>query len=252
MIAACIAGLKIRYADFLSGVFERPPFCDYVDTWDDIDNEDIIDLSNVSELIKYSSNEKYRDNNELIALALLSERLPEHDRILMHGVAVSFRGKAFIFTAPSGVGKSTHATLWKRFFKKEVVVLNGDKPIIALDKAKNEQQSSPCIRVYGTPWAGKEGWQTAASAPLTAICLIRRSASNCITRVCPDTVLDDLMAQFYIPNSTEGVEKTLTIIRTIIEKTPVFVLECDVSIEALKVSYEGLTGLVFEGQLNSK
>ena len=40
--------------------------------------------------------------------------LPNHDMLLMHGATIEYKGKAYIFTAPSGTGKSTHIGLWKK------------------------------------------------------------------------------------------------------------------------------------------
>ena len=38
----------------------------------------------------------------------IAERLPEYGAMLFHGSAVAVDGAAYLFTAPSGIGKSTH------------------------------------------------------------------------------------------------------------------------------------------------
>lgn len=52
----------------------------------------------------------------LALLRKISDILPNHNRFLMHGASISYEGKAFLFTAPSGTGKSTHIRLWKNIW----------------------------------------------------------------------------------------------------------------------------------------
>ena len=77
----------------------------------------------------------------------IAEKLPLYNRFVMHGAAISFEDKAYIFTAASGTGKSTHIRLWRKAFGNPVGIINGDKPVIEI---KDDGTSL----VYGTPWAG--------------------------------------------------------------------------------------------------
>ena len=43
----------------------------------------------------------------------IAERMPVYDTFLFHGSAITVDGAAYIFTAQSGTGKSTHARLWR-------------------------------------------------------------------------------------------------------------------------------------------
>ena len=43
----------------------------------------------------------------------IAERMPVYDTFLFHGSAIAVDGAAYIFTAQSGTGKSTHARLWR-------------------------------------------------------------------------------------------------------------------------------------------
>ena len=90
----------------------------------------------------------------------IAEALPAFDRMLVHGALLSFQGEGYLFAAPSGTGKSSHALLWKRFLGDAVSIVNGDKPIVRL----TGEGDVPVA--YGTPWAGKEGWHENASVPL--------------------------------------------------------------------------------------
>ena len=83
----------------------------------------------------------------------LAAQLPAHHRFLMHGAAVAFDGAAYLFTAPSGTGKTTHVRLWRQYLGSRVTVVNGDKPFLSLEP-------DGTVRVWGSPWAGKERWQS--------------------------------------------------------------------------------------------
>lgn len=96
----------------------------------------------------------------LAVLRNIANELPQRNRMLVHGAVIQYAGKAYLFMAPSGTGKSTHIMLWQQYLGVGVRVVNGDKPFVHIPAAADE---SPIA--YGTPWAGKEGWQENVSAP---------------------------------------------------------------------------------------
>lgn len=162
----------------------------------------------------------------------IGERLPHFDRFVFHGAAIEHGGKAYLFTAPSGTGKTTHINLWKQYLCGRVDIINGDKPIIYAGDA---------LTVYGTPWAGKEGYQRNTSAPLKAICLLKQGKTNNIFRLDKTQAVNYLMRQVYLPHDPIALSKTLALLGVMIENTPVYMLECDISKEAFETSYNALT-----------
>lgn len=136
------------------------------------------------------------------------EQMLEYNTFLMHGTAVAFDGKAYLFTAPSGTGKSTHAKLWLDNLS-DAYILNGDKPLVIA--------GDPTM-VCGTPWAGKEGWQTNAIIPLDAIVLMERSENNEIERITFSKAFPDLLRQTFHPNNVDQIVKTIALIKSL-EKT---------------------------------
>ena len=46
----------------------------------------------------------------LALMRKIADHLPEHNCFLMHGAVISVQGDGYLFTAPSGTGKSTHDT----------------------------------------------------------------------------------------------------------------------------------------------
>lgn len=162
----------------------------------------------------------------------IGEQLPHFDRFVFHGAAIEHGGNAYLFTAPSGTGKTTHINLWKQYLGDKVDIINGDKPII---------KTGDTSTVYGTPWAGKEGYQRNTSAPLKSICILKQGKINIIVRLKKSDAVNHLMRQVYLPHDPVALSKTLALLGTVIENTPVYLLECDISEQAFDVSYRTLT-----------
>lgn len=162
----------------------------------------------------------------------IAERLPLFDRFVFHGAAVAVDGKGYIFTAPSGTGKSTHVGLWMKHFGDRVSVINGDKPIIKIDDS--------VASVYSSPWAGKEGWKTNSFADIGGICLIRRGKENRIKKISPSEYFDELMHQVYIPKDSQAMLKTLELMDALAKRVPFYLLECDISEQAARTSFEAM------------
>lgn len=111
-----------------------------------------------------------KNANWLLYLAL-ERQLLRHHRIVLHASAVIYQGKAYLFTAPSGGGKSTQAHIWEEFCHADV--LNGDKVVLY------EEQDR--IIAYGGPIAGSSNIYKNNSAPVAAIIQLEKSFSNHIT-----------------------------------------------------------------------
>ena len=172
----------------------------------------------------------------LALLRKLAEILPSHNRILMHGASISYNEHAYLFTAPSGTGKSTHIRLWKKYLGDDVKIVNGDKPFISLE---NEPM------IYGSPWAGKENWHRNCRMPLKGICFVQRGTTNSIRRIEASDCLSLLFKQVYLPADTLAAGLTLELVDMLIKKVPLYVLTCDMSEDAVRCSFEALTGLSY-------
>lgn len=149
--------------------------------------------------------------------------------IIFHSSAVAVDGKAYLFTAPSGTGKSTHARLWREMLGNRVVMINDDKPIIRFVDGD--------FYVYGTPWNGKHRLDTNARAKIAAICEIRRGKVNKIYKISPQEMLMVVMNQTIRPTETEKLDNLFFILDKLLSCVPLYRLECDISEEAAKTSY---------------
>lgn len=148
----------------------------------------------------------------------VSDALLSFDRVIFHGVAFLWREKAWIFTAPSGTGKTTQYIRWKTLFGGEVSIINGDKPVLSFE--------NDMITVHPSPWNGKEGMGQPLSAPLGGIVMLRQSRRNSIERVSAKEVAGALFIQFlFSRNTPDDVRKVCRMEERMLRNIPVWRLE---------------------------
>lgn len=163
----------------------------------------------------------------------IGKQLPFYNAFIMHGATITYQDKGLMFTAQSGTGKSTHIKLWKKHFGKDVDIVNGDKPIVRV--------FNDGIKVYGTPYSGKECWHKNRSANLDSICIVQRGTTNKICKITSEEAILPLYQQIFIPKDNEIVAgKILDLFNHLLISTPIYVLQCDISEEAVQVAYEGM------------
>ncbi len=163
----------------------------------------------------------------------LCRQLPMRQALLMHAAVISDGTYAYAFTAPSGTGKSTHIRLWRQAFDDGIFVINGDKPILRLIDG--------VWWAYGTPWCGKEGWQTNTCKPLTSVCFLTRGKENHIERVLPTEAVSALMHQVILPDRPESAQASLKLMDHLLTHVPLYRLACNVSTEAAVIAREAMT-----------
>jgi hypothetical protein len=127
----------------------------------------------------------------------IAERMPAYDTFLFHGSAIAVEGKAYIFTAKSGTGKSTHARLWREMLGERAVMVNDDKPLIKV-------HPDGSATVYGTPWDGKHRLSSDIAVPVRAICILERAQENRIREISKAEALPMLLQQTYRPADPAG------------------------------------------------
>ena len=159
-----------------------------------------------------------------------AEYLIGKDVLLMHGSTVAVDGRAYLFTAPCGTGKSTHTRLWREVFGGRAVMVNDDKPFLRfMDGA---------VIACGTPWTGKHGLGSNVSAPLTGICILSRGAENGIRRADPEDVSEFLLQQL----QPDGDPRTERLLRELLRRVPVWQMECNRELEAARIAYCAMSG----------
>ncbi len=143
-----------------------------------------------SELTAYNTLPQI-ENRKLLPLlrTALESAAAMQGLVSLHSSCIKIDEKAVCFTASSGVGKSTRAQSWIDSFGAKM--LSGDRPTIKID--------ANGVFACGAPWDGKEQIFVNDSAPLAAICNIRRGNFTRVRRLSYNQARRILMQQCFIP-----------------------------------------------------
>ncbi|MCR4614577.1 MAG: hypothetical protein K5756_00295 [Clostridiales bacterium] len=163
------------------------------------------------------------------------EHLLDHDGMMLHSSAVALDGEAYVFSASPGVGKSTHTQLWQEYFGKErTFIVNDDKPAIRFVDGK--------AYAYGTPFSGKFDISENVGVPIKAISFIYQSPDNKIEPMPQSKAIASILNQTIRPANINGMDKVLNAIEKIVATVPVYSLGCNISHDAVKLSYSVMSG----------
>ena len=171
-------------------------------------------------------------NEEISALyRKIANLFVEDGIIVFHGSSFMINGNAYILTARSGVGKSTHARLLKEYLGEEMTYINDDKPLVDVKGEK--------IIVYSSPWNGKERRGNNISAPLKGVIFLDRGIDNTYRKIInKEEIYIRLLSQIYLPKEKDKREKALQIIDIILEKINFYQINVNTDISAAKMTYE--------------
>ncbi|MBQ1310306.1 MAG: hypothetical protein IIY55_00550 [Blautia sp.] len=162
----------------------------------------------------------------------ICENLPRFDTFLMHGAVAAYEGSAYMFTAPSGTGKTTRAELWLKEFPGSFIV-NGDKPLIRLDS----RRAYAC----GTPWSGKEHWNVNTAVPLQAVFLLERTEPGEKSSLEAIDTLEGyfkLLEQTYKPERAVSLQRTLLLLKSLEGRVKIYRFRSPLSGEGLRAAWE--------------
>lgn len=214
IIEVSISGLRVRLGLRFEQTVE--PFHEFIvdDNCNSFDicvtDEDVIRYPTIcpSGVLDYVS-EFY------ILMAMTSEYLLLNSRALFHGVSFLWRGRAWIITAESGVGKTTQLRHWQRLFGDEIEVINGDKCILRLE-------NNGSIFVDPSPWAGKEGDMGFTGGELAGIICLEQALENNIERIFPRNSVLRVFSQFlFLADNAAQVHAVARIEDAILSAHPV-------------------------------
>ena len=164
----------------------------------------------------------------------LSEALFDYDTLLFHGSAVAMDGRAYLFTARSGTGKSTHTRLWREVFGGRAVMVNDDKPFLRI--------TNQTVLACGSPWNGKHRLSANLQVPLAAICILERGAENRIGEIPPQDALFMLLQQSNRPLDAGKMPKYLELIDSLSQRLRFYRLQCNMDPQAAVAAYDAMAG----------
>lgn len=144
---------------------------------------------------------------------------------ILHSSFIEVGGKAVLFTAPSGTGKSTQAELWRE--NRGAVVINGDRSVLRII------DSVPCAS--GLPYSGSSGICLNRTLPLRAIVYIEQAHENSVTRLHGFAAFRKVWEGVCVNTwDTAQVSRASDIVRKIVTSVPVCLQKCTPDLRAVE------------------
>lgn len=156
------------------------------------------------------------------------------DGMMLHSSCVVVDGYAYLFTATSGTGKSTHTKLWLERFGDRAYILNDDKPALRFEDG--------VWYAYGTPWSGKHDISRNVRVPVAGIAVLERGTDNEIAPFSGQEAISFIMNQIVRPKQLHYRVYVLEIMDKLMRFVPLWKLKCNMDPEAADVSYNAMQG----------
>ena len=162
-----------------------------------------------------------------------ADYLFDHNILLFHGSTVAVDGRACLFTARCGTGKSTHTRLWREVFGDRAQMVNDDKPFLILTEDR--------VLACGAPWSGKHGLDTNITVPLAGICILERGAENIIRPIPAEEALPRLLHETHCPEGQESRFREL--VERLAAQTNLWRMECTKDPEAAVIAQRAMNSI---------
>ena len=154
----------------------------------------------------------------------------ERNIVVVHGSSFNVNDYAFIVTARSGVGKSTHAGLLKKLLGDKLTYINDDKPLLEVNNNN--------LMLYSSPWNGKERRGNNIKAPLKAIIFLNRGNNTYKELNNSEEVYFKLLSQIYLPRDKAKREHALKIIDILLKSVNFYEINVNTDISSASMTYE--------------
>ena len=218
--------IRYRFREKMAPIFFRNYSCPVEGNKYDICVSDE-DIEYIREKLPDKSN-AYLECRYLIDLT--AQYLLQFGACIIHAAAFSWKGRAWLLAAPSGVGKSTQMFRWAQLFGTEIQVICGDMPAISAEPDGS-------ITVWPTPWNGKEGWGGQTAAPLGGVLFLEQEEENSILRLEPGDVVFRYFRQFFRNAETAEQIRTLAmLIDRCVSTYPAWLLKNRGDLESARLS----------------
>ena len=171
-------------------------------------------------------------NEEISALyRKIADIFVMEDILVMHGSSFKVDNNAFVVTARSGVGKSTHVNLLKEYLKDRFTYINDDKPLLKIKSDK--------LTLYSSPWNGKERRGNNINAPLRSIIFLNRGITNTYKKLSNNSeVYFKLLSQIYLPLDKVKREKALKLIDILLKSVSFYEINVNTDISSAEMTSE--------------
>ncbi len=150
----------------------------------------------------------------------------------IHSASVLYKEKAWLFSAPSGTGKSTHARLWTTYSDAEDI--NGDLNLIGI--------LNGIPTVFGIPWCGTSEIFSNRDYPLGGVVFLKQAPENSIEKLNFEKALVTLSRRTISPLwNSASLEKMINDLEPVSEAVTSLRLYCTKDPEAQKILQDYIT-----------
>lgn len=161
--------------------------------------------------------EAFSDSRRLLSNVGLEALLLGHGGLILHAAFVEYGGAGVLFSAPSGMGKSTQAALWERHLGG--VTVNGDRTGLRRRDGR--------WTAFGLPFAGSSGICRDDSAPVRAIVVLGQAEENTIRRLSPAEAAVRLFPELTVHRWDRNfVAGAMDLLAGLVAQVPVYALDC--------------------------
>jgi len=225
-----IANLTVQMDSFGYTVTQAEPYRTTAET-----TPDIVITSDWQSLKARAPHLSDEDCEYLSTGGSFYRQLIRYNGLLLHSSAAVMDGRAYLFSAPCGTGKSTHTALWRKTFGEDKVqILNDDKPALRLEDGK--------WFAYGTPWSGKTDQNLNIRVPVAGICFLQRGTENQIAPYGGSRAVFSLLEQTARPAGVELRTQMFDLVTRLVQDVPIWKLSCNMEPEAAIVSHKAMSG----------
>ena len=166
-----------------------------------------------------------------LSLLAMERRMISLNSITLHCAYMRYQDEAILFSAPSGTGKTTQATLWERYRGSRVI--NGDKSLLQCMDGR--------WTARGWPVCGSSGVCHNEDTPIRAIVMLSQGKADTIRRLSPFQAFTQLYSQVTITSwNRDAQQKAMDLIEHLMAQVPVYHLSCTISEDAVRCLEEAL------------
>ena len=157
------------------------------------------------------------DANTVLKTLMAEHLIARNGGFVFHCSFVDRNGKAILFTAPSGTGKSTQAELWKKLRGAEII--NGDRAAVRLVDGK--------LMAEGIPFAGSSEYCKNRSLPVEAIVCLGQAPVTAIREIRGYEAFSKIWEGVSVNTwDREDMERVSEVVQCAAAGLPIFHLPC--------------------------
>ena len=189
----------------------------------------------IEKKMKEISNLSWDEHEYMWTCEAFYNELLKHNGMMLHSSCVEKDGVAYLFSARSGTGKSTHTHLWLENLENTRII-NDDKPALLRENG--------LWYACGTPFSGKTDENEDVKVPIRAIVFLNRGKENTVRRMEKALAGPLIIEQTISPGNKALAINMLELLDLLVREVPVFSIHCNMEKDAAPTVYNEIERLI--------